>query len=116
VVAPARPSGLVAGGQQRVDLRFGEVSEEVLLGPLGRDREDAPDGVGVLGVMERDVAEERVDGGQPVVARDGRVAALVLEVIEAAINGASRSPMSRRLGAVPVRCAAKLSSSRKASR
>jgi hypothetical protein len=56
VVAPAGPGGLVARGEQRVDLGLGEVGEQILLGPLGRDREHALDRRGVLGVVQGEVA------------------------------------------------------------
>ena len=61
VVAATGPAGLVAGGEQRVDLGVGEVGEQVTLGSFGRDREHPLDGGRVFGVPQREVAEQRVD-------------------------------------------------------
>ena len=82
VVAAAGPGGLVAGGEQRVDLGVGEVGQQVLGGPFVRDREHALDRVGVLGVVQREIGEQRVDRREPVVAGLDLVAAVVLEVVE----------------------------------
>ena len=49
---------------------------------LGGDGQDAADQRGVLGVLERGVAEQRPDRGQPQVAGPGGVAAVGLEVVE----------------------------------
>ena len=68
VVAAADPGRLVGGGEQRVDLGFGEERDERLVEALGRDRQDALDRGGVLGVPQRGVAEQRADRGQPRVA------------------------------------------------
>ena len=101
VVAPAGPGGLVAGGEQRVDLGIGEVGQEVALGAFGWDREHPGDRVGVLGVMQREVGEQRVDRGEPVVARRDRVARSVCEVVE------ERGDQRRvELGRCPARSAA----------
>ena len=82
VVAPAGPGGPVGGGEQRVELGFGEVGDEGLVVALGRDRQHPGDHRGVLGVAQRGVAEQRVDRGQPGVAGAGAVAAVVFEVVE----------------------------------
>jgi hypothetical protein len=82
VVASAGPGALIAGGQQRVDLGLGQVGQQVLGGPFVRDREDPLDVVGVLGVVQREVGEPRVDRREPVVARLDRVAGVALEVVE----------------------------------
>ena len=50
VVAPPGPGGLVAGGEQRVDLVVGEVGDQVAFGPLGRDGQHALDRGGVFGM------------------------------------------------------------------
>ena len=82
VIAPAGPGGLVAGCQERVDFGVGEVGQKVPLRPFGGDREHAGDRVGVFGVVQREVGEQRVDRREPVVAGLGRVAAICLEVIQ----------------------------------
>jgi hypothetical protein len=82
VVAPPGPGGAVRGGQQRVELRFGEEGDERPLEALWRDREDALDRGGVLGMTKRRVAEQRADCRQASVARPDAVCALALEVIE----------------------------------
>jgi hypothetical protein len=71
----------VAGGEQRVDLRLGEIGEQVALGLLRRDREHPLDRGGVLGVLQGEVGEQRVDRREPVVAGLRRVAAVVFEVL-----------------------------------
>lgn len=78
MVAAAGPGPLVAGAEQGVHLVLGEVGDEVALGPLGRDGQDALDRSRVLGMVEGEVAEQRVDGGQAVVAGGGAVVAVVL--------------------------------------
>jgi len=82
VVAPTDPGGSVGGGEQRVDLGFGEVGDQGAVKALGRDREHALDDRGVLGVAQRGEAKQRVDRGQPRVAGPGAVVAVVLEVVQ----------------------------------
>ena len=82
VVAPAGPGGLVAGRQQRVDLGFGEVGDQVAFGAFGRDGEHPLDGAGVLGMLQGEVAEQRVDRGQPVVAGGHAVVSVAFEVVQ----------------------------------
>jgi hypothetical protein len=55
VVAAAGPSAAIGCGEQRVDLGFGEERDERALEALGRDRQDALDRGGVLGVPQRGV-------------------------------------------------------------
>ena len=57
VVTPAHSARTVWTGEQRVDLSRDEEVHERPLAPLGRDREDAADERGVLGVAERRVGE-----------------------------------------------------------
>ena len=117
VVASAGPGVLVAGGQERVDLAVGEVGQQVALGAFGWDREDASDRVGVFGVVQGEVGEQRVDRREAVVAGRDRVVAFALRWSRnAAISGASRSAMSSALGGLPVSLVAKPSSSRNVSR
>jgi hypothetical protein len=82
VIASADPGALVRGCEQRVDFGFGEVGDRDASGALVRDREHAPDRGGVLGVLQRQVAKQRVDRGETVVAGRGGVAAIVLEVVK----------------------------------
>jgi hypothetical protein len=82
VVAPAGPGGLVASVQQRVDLGLGEVGDEVALGSLGRDGEHALDSGGVFGMLQRQIAEQRVERGQAVVAGGRAVVPVAFEVVE----------------------------------
>lgn len=82
VVAPSGPGAFVAGAEQRVDLFFDEVGEQVSLGPLRRDREHALDRRGVLGMLEGDVGEERMDRREAVVACCHAVVPVALEVLQ----------------------------------
>ena len=79
-----RPVQVVRSGAASSALISGSVEErdERSVGSLGWDREHALDVVGVFGVSERGVAEQRVDRCQPGVAGADAVAALVLEVVE----------------------------------
>ncbi len=89
-----------------------------LVEAFGRDRQHALDDVGVLGVAQRGVAEQRVDRGEAGVAGPDAVAALGFEVVEERAD--QRRRRGRRCrgadGALPVRCWAKPSSSRNVSR
>jgi hypothetical protein len=82
VVAAAEPAGTVGRLEQRLDLVEVEVTDCVLFVALGRDREHPPERREVLWVPEAGVAAERVDRGQPVVARPGAVAPVAFEVVE----------------------------------
>jgi hypothetical protein len=78
-----------------------------------RDREHPLDRGGVLGVVKRQVCEQRVDRREAVVAGGDAVAAMLLEIVRnAAISGASSWSMSSSLGFVPLRLAANCSSNR----
>jgi hypothetical protein len=87
VIAPPGPGRLVAGGQQGVDLVLGEVGDEVALEAFGRDGEHALDRRGVLRVAQGGVAEQRVDGGEAVVASADAVVAVAFEVVQERCNG-----------------------------
>ena len=115
VVAPPGPAWSVAGGEQRVDLVVGEVGDEVALGSLGGDGQHPLDRArrarGGAARRSRTGSGSRRGGccGWPTLlwrscSRWSR---------NAAISGASRSAMSRALGVLPVRSAAKPSRSRK---
>lgn len=82
MVAPAGPGRAVGGREQSPDLRFAKEGDEVAFEPLGRDGEDTFDQRGVLGMAKGGIAEQRVDRGEPGVARAHAVAALTLEVVE----------------------------------
>ncbi len=82
VVTPAGPGGPVGGGEQRVELEGGEPGHERAVVALQRNREDALDRDGVLGMLQRGVAVERADRGQPRVPGPWSAAAVVLEMIE----------------------------------
>ena len=106
------------GGEQRVDLGLGEEGDEcggrsVWAGSPGPGAMSC----GVFGVAQRREPEQRVDRGQPGVAGADAVAALVSRWSRnAPISGASRSARSSSEGGLPVRSAAKPSSSRSVSR
>jgi hypothetical protein len=101
-VAPAGPGGLVARLEESVEFGFGEVGEEVALGPFGRDGEHPLDRRGVFGIVEGEVGEQRVNGCQAVVACCGRIVPIGLEVVQEGgderrveigdIEGAGRPP------------------------
>ena len=118
MVASAGPGAAVGRGEQRVDLGFGEVGDQRPVEALGRDRQDARDRGGVLGVAQRGVAEQRVDRGQAGVAGADAVAALVLEVVEerADQRRVEVVEVERRWAACRCAAAAKASSSRSVSR
>lgn len=87
VVASTAPSGLVGGGEQNVDLVGVEERDQGPVPAFGRDGQDAGDGVGVLGMPERGVAEQGPDGGEAGVAGGDAHASVVFEVGE---QGADR--------------------------
>ena len=82
VVASAGPGRAVGSVEQRVDLGSSRKVTSARSAALGRDREHALDVLGVFGVAERGVSEQRVDRRQAGVAGADAVAALVLEVVE----------------------------------
>ena len=82
VVASAGPCAAVGCGQEGVDLGFGEPGEQSALLAFGGDGQHPLDGGGVFGVVERGVAEQRVDGGEPPVAGADRIVPVMFEVVE----------------------------------
>jgi hypothetical protein len=82
VVAAACPGGLVRSGEQRVGLRLAEVGDDRAVEPLGRDGQDPLDDRRVLGMAERCVAEQGVDGGQAGVAGADAVSPRGSQVVE----------------------------------
>jgi len=81
VIAPPGPGGLVAGVQQSVDLRLGEVGDQVAVSPLRWDGEHALHRRRVLWMLQGEVAEQRVDRGETVVAGGRTVVAVMLQVL-----------------------------------
>ena len=82
VVAAAGPGGLVGSGEQRVGLRLAEVGDDRAVEPLGRDGQDPLDDRRVLGMAERGIAEQGVDGGQAGVAGADAVAPNRFQVVQ----------------------------------
>jgi hypothetical protein len=117
VVAPPGSGCGVRCGEQCGGFGLGEIGDELAVGPLGRDGQDALDDSGVIEVAQCREAEQRVDRGQPGVAGADAVAALVSRWSRnAPISGASRSVISSREGCLPAWRAAKARSSRSESR
>ena len=87
VVAAAVPVPSVGRGEEGVELGRGEVADDGGHCPLGLDGEDPADQGHLLRGPEGGVAEQRVDGRQPVVAGGGAVAAACLQVGEERADG-----------------------------
>ena len=82
MVAPADPAVAVGAGEQGLDLLAGKEAHQGAVEALAGDGEYPLDYVGVFGVAQRGVAEQRVDRGQPVVAGAHAVAPVGFEVVE----------------------------------
>src|SRR5579875_718536 len=82
VVTTTEPGAEVRRGQQRFDLGFVQVVDDVPLVAFGRDRHHPGDRVRVLGVFQRGVAVERVDRPEPGVAGSRTVPAIGFEMRE----------------------------------
>ena len=82
VVAAAQRGVSLGSVEEGFDLVATEVLDERALGAFVGEREYALDGGRVCRLLEGEVAEERVDGGQASVAGADRVAAVLLEVGE----------------------------------
>lgn len=82
MVPPSGPGGLVAGGEQRVDLGFGEVGDQRPVEAFGWDRQDPRNAGSVFGVCQGGELEQGVDRGEAGVAGADSVAALAFEVVE----------------------------------
>ena len=105
MVAPARPSRAVRGGEQRFDLVAGQVADQPLVATLDWDRHDPRHLAQRVRHTERDQAEERPDGSEPVVARPYGAAAVTLEVVEEGQYGVGIQSRKREccgFGARPV--------------
>lgn len=81
-IAATFPSGPIGCGDQGVDLCSGEERYELLVEPLGGDGKNSLDQLGVLGVSQCRVGEQRSDRGQSQVARSRAVVTVGFEVIE----------------------------------
>ena len=68
VIAAAGPRGAVGRGEQGVDFDIGEEGHEPARAALRRDREHAGNNGRLLGMLQRGVAEQGVNGRQPRVA------------------------------------------------
>ena len=82
VIAPAGPGAAVGCGEESVDLGVGEPGDGSPVVSFGGDGEHALDGGGVFGMVQRGVAEQGVDGGEPPVAGADRVVPVDLEVVQ----------------------------------
>jgi hypothetical protein len=58
VVTAPGPGGSVRGGEQRGQFGFSEPGDQGFVVAFGRDGQDPGDGLGVLGVAQRCVAEQ----------------------------------------------------------
>jgi hypothetical protein len=82
VIAASEPGRPVWRGEQRVHFGRGEEADQCAVVAFGRDGQHLGDRLGVLGVAQRGVAEQRVDRGQACVAGAYAVASVALEVGE----------------------------------
>lgn len=82
VVAAAVPGREVGRGQEGFDLGPGQEADGGVIVSFGWDGEHPGDQRGVLGDLERGVAEQRADGRQPGVAGSDAVASRGFQVLE----------------------------------
>jgi hypothetical protein len=68
VVAAGEPAAAAGFGQDRVDLGGVQEAHDGPVAAFGRDGQDPADLCGVLGYVQRGVAEQGADRGQPGVA------------------------------------------------
>jgi hypothetical protein len=80
VVASAEPGATIGRGQQRVGLGCAQVVHDGPVAALGRNRQHPLDHRGIVGGVQRGVAKQRPDRGQPGVAGAHAVAPLGLQV------------------------------------
>jgi hypothetical protein len=81
-VTPALPPGQVGGGQQGVDFAGLQEGRGGLVVALLRDREHLLDELGVFGVAQGGVAEQRPQRGEAGVAAARAVVPVRLEVVQ----------------------------------
>ena len=89
MIAPAYPGVAIGGGEQGLDLLAGKEAHQGAVEALVGDGEYSLDYVGVFGVAQRGVAEQRVDRGQPGVAGAHAVVPVALEILEESTDDAS---------------------------
>lgn len=82
LVATPGPGRGVRGGEERFGLVVGEVVDRSGRNPLGWDREDPADGLGVFGMVGQRVGQDGADRGQTRVAGGDGVAADGLDFVE----------------------------------
>ena len=82
VVSTTEPGVAIGRGEEGVDLVVGEERDELSVGAFGRDGEHPLDQRRVFGMSQRRVGEQRVDGGQAVVAGAHAVVPFSFQVIE----------------------------------
>jgi hypothetical protein len=82
VIAPSRPRALIRRRKERIDFLPAQERHQCARESLGRDGEHALDLRGMLGCLEGNVAEERVDGGQTKVPRSRRHVVNFLKLIK----------------------------------
>ena len=116
MVAAAGPSSAVGRGEQGVAFDVGQEGHEPARAALGRNREHTGDDGRLLGVVQRGVAEQGVNGRQPRVAGAHGVRAVVfvvdlLKLISmssltptTAWRHAGASPRGARCSLLPERC------------
>ena len=82
MISPSGPRVLIACGEERVDFGVGEVSEDLVAGAFGWDREDPLDRSCVLGVIQREVGKQGMDRCEALVAGCWLVVAVMFEMFE----------------------------------
>ena len=116
VVTPPVPRAPVGCGGERLGFPAGQPGDGRLAGALGRDRQDLRDLLGVLGIVQRRVAEEGADRGQPRVAGRDAAAPFFFQVGEERADRAGAQVGDRQLVRLAAGPAAKPSSKAKVSR
>ena len=80
MIAAAGPRGAVGRGEQGVDFDIGQEGHEPARAAFGRNREYAGNDGRLLGMLQRGVAEQSVNGRQPCVAGAHGVRTILFEV------------------------------------
>lgn len=84
MIAAAGPRGAVGRGEQGVDFNIGQEGHELARAALGRNREHAGNDGRLLGMFQRGIAEQGVNGRQPRVAGAHGVRTVMFKVREEA--------------------------------
>ena len=117
MVALPRPRAPIGGGQERLHLRTRQEPDRAAIVPFARHRQHALDHGTVRRVLQGQVAEERVDGGQPDVARPRTVATRLLQMVEEGADEWGVEILNREAdGSFLSCCRANVRSKRKVSR